>query len=241
VGLKRRIGTGWDEIDARAVSTIELGKDQEGRPIAARIGRYGPYVQVGDTDQRANIPENIPPDELSIESASAFLKQAAEGDKVLGVDPQTGKNIYVKSGRFGPYVKMGSETRSLDSHAQLATITLDEALSLLAEPKKSGRGRASQRMLKELGRHPESGEPLTVKSGRFGPYVTDGVVNASLPKGVDPITLTVERAAELIKAREDRMRSQGKDPRAKKAPKQKAPKRKSAGKSARKRVGSTTG
>ncbi len=303
VGLKRRIGSGWEEIDARAVSTIPLGNDDEGRPVAARIGRYGPYIQVGDSDLRANIPEDIPPDELNLDAAKEFLKQAAEGDKVLGVDPDSGKNVYLKSGRFGPYVqlgdpertekgtlkkggkpkmasvwpgkemedvalddalkylsfpkslgthpgtseevtvqdgrfgpyvKMGTETRSLENHEQLATITLDEALKLLAEPKKSGRGRASPKVLKDLGKHPESGEPMSVKSGRFGPYVTDGVVNASLPKGLEPEALTPVRAVELIKAREERMRSQGKDPRAKKE--KKTASRKKAAKKTKKKA-----
>ena len=282
VGLKRRIGSGWDQIDARAVSTIPLGTNADGQPVAARIGRYGPYIQVGDTDQRANIPDNTPPDELKPESVGALLAQAAHSERLLGNDPQTGKPVYLKSGRFGPYVqlgdpernekgalkkgrkpkmaslwpsmsaqaltlddalvllsyprtlgrhpqtgepvvvqdgrygpyvRMGAETRSLAGHEQLATITLAEALALLAQPKR-GRRAARQEVLAELGQHPTRDAALQVKNGRFGPYVTDCVVNASLPKGTDPASLTIAQAVELLEAREQRMRAQGKDPRA---------------------------
>jgi len=282
VGLKRRIGSGWEEIDAREVSTVTIGTDEQGRQIAARIGRYGPYLQVENTDQRVTIPPDLPPDELSMEAAHRLLSQAAQGDQVLGHVPDSGKPIYLKNGRFGPYVqlgdaqrtekgelkrgskpkmaslwpsmkpesvtledalmllsfpktlgvhpetnapitvqdgrygpyvKMGDETRSLANHEQLAGITLAEALELLAQPKHS-RGRGRQATILELGRHPESNAPLQIKSGRFGLYVTDGVVNASLPKHLDAGSVTIEKAVELIKAREQRLRDQGKDPRA---------------------------
>lgn len=302
VGLKRRIGSGWEEIDARKISTIPLGTDEEGQTIVARIGRYGPYIQVDDTDVRANIPEDIAPDELNLEVAKHLLTQAATGDKVLGHDPQTGKPVYLKKGRFGPYVQLGDpertdsgklkrggkpkmaslwpsmseetipldqalmllsfprvlgkhpdsgeeitvqdgkygpylkagpETRSLDSHEQLATLDLAGALELLAQPKKGRRGGPARGTSIDLGRHPESGANLQIKSGRFGPYVTDGVVNASVPKGVDPAQVTVEKAMELISNREDKLRAEGKDPRAPKPakPKRSARKKTSASKS----------
>lgn len=288
VGLKRRIGSGWEEIDARAVSTIPLGKTDDGQEVVARIGRYGPYIQVGDSNVRANIPADIPPDELDLDSAKELLKQAEKGDEVLGEDPETGKPVYLKTGRFGPYVqlgdaertdsgklkkggkpkmaslwpsmnpetvtlddalmllsfprtvgkhpetgeeitvqdgkygpyiKMGSETRSLDNHEQLASIDLEGAMAKLKEPKRGRRGAAAQPPIAELGKHPVHDLPMQVKNGRFGPYVTDGVVNASIPKGTDPTTLTNERAVELLHAREERMKAQGKDPRAEKAKK----------------------
>jgi len=280
--LKRRIGSGWEEIDAREISTITIGTDEQGRRIAARIGRYGPYLQVADTDQRVTIPPDLPPDELNVEAAHQLLTQANQSDQVLGHDPQSGKPIYLKNGRFGPYVqlgdaertekktlkrgskpkmaslwpsmkpetltledalillsfpktlgihpetkapitvqvgrygpyiKMGDETRSLANHEQLASITLAEALELLAQPKQ-GRGRGRQATILELGRHPQTDAPLQIKSGKFGLYVTDGMVNASLPKHLDPASVTVEKAVELISAREERLRQQGKDPRA---------------------------
>jgi len=282
VGLKGRIGSGWKKIDAREISSIPLGTDEQGQPIAARIGRYGPYLQVADSDKRVTIPNNIPPDELKVAMVQELLAQADKGDQVIGHDPDSGKPIYLKNGRFGyyvqlgdpeltekgtrkrngkprmasvwpsmdpenltladalkvlsfprtlgehpelkvpvtvqdgkygPYVKAGDETRSLDNHEQLSTITLAEALERLKQPK-GRRGRVDRQPAREIGKHPRSGAPLQVKSGRFGPYVTDGVVNASLPKALAPETLTVEKAVELLAAREQRLRDQGKDPRA---------------------------
>lgn len=282
VGLKGRIGSGWEQIDPREISRIPLGQDDRGRPVAARIGRYGPYLQVEDSDERVTIPNDIPPDELTVPKIKELLAQAAKGDQIIGNDPSTGKPIYLKNGRFGyyvqlgdpeltekgnrkrgvkpkmaslwptmnpealtlddalkvlsfpktlgehpeskapvtvqdgkfgPYVKCGDETRSLENHAQLESITLEQALEVLAQPKR-GRGRVDRQPPREIGQHPQTGAALAVKAGRFGPYVTDGVVNASLPKGMDPNAVTIEKAVELIAAREQRLRDQGKDPRA---------------------------
>ncbi|HSW46671.1 MAG TPA: type I DNA topoisomerase [Phycisphaerae bacterium] len=293
-GLKGRIGAGWDKIDARQISTIPLGKDDRGQMIVARIGRYGPYVQADDTDKRVTIPNDLPPDELSVSMASKLLEQAALGDKAIGDDPATGKPIYLKNGRFGnyvqlgdpevtekgtlkrggkpkmaslwptmtpetltlkdalmllsfprtvgehpethqpitvqdgkygPYLKTGENTRSLENHEQLGTLTVEQALKLLAQPKR-GRGRVDRQPPREAGRHPQSGAKLQVKAGRFGPYVTDGVVHASLPRGMDPNALTLDKAVELLAAREQKLRDQGKDPRAPK-PKRRSRKRKS--------------
>jgi len=295
VGLKELVGSAGDDIDPRAVSTIPLGESPEGVTILARVGRYGAYVQKENGELRASVPDDLPPDELTVEKAIEFLTEAAKGDKVLGNDPATSKPIYLKSGRFGPYVqlgdpeltekgkvkrggkpkmaslwpsmsmdsvtlddalkvlsfprelgthpetgevitvqdgrfgpymKMGTDSRSLSSHEQMATITLAEAVEIYKQPKR-GRGSSSQPVLSDLGKHPKSGDPLQVKSGRYGPYVTDGVVNASLPKGKDPNSLTVDEAVTLIEAREQRMRDQGKDPRSKKAKKSSAAKKKS--------------
>ncbi len=301
VGLKRRIGSGWEEIDAREISTIPLGADDAGRPVVARIGKYGPYVEVAGGEQRANLPADIPPDELNLESVSKLLEQAAQGDKVIGYDPKTKKPVYLKSGRFGPYVqlgdpektekgtlkrggkpkmaslwpsmnpstltldeallllsfprtlgqhpetqqpvtvqdgkfgpyvKAGEETRSLTNHAQLGTITLAEALELLKQPKARA-ARGKPQVMAELGVHPTSGAALQIKSGRFGPFVTDGVVNASVPKGVDPKTVTAERAVELLNAREEKLRAQGVDPRAPKEKLKDRGNRRSGGRAAR--------
>jgi DNA topoisomerase-1 len=114
-----------------------------------------------------------------------------------------GEEILVSNGRYGPFVKKGSETRSLDSEDQLLTITAEEALNVLAQPKTRGRGAAAP-PLKELGPDPSSGKPMVVKDGRFGPYVTDGETNASLRKGDEPETITVERAAERLADRRAR-------------------------------------
>lgn len=284
VGLKRRISSGGEKIDAREISAIPLGRDENGELVAARIGRFGPYIQVGDSDRRANIPEDTPPDELSLDAAKELLSRSTQGPQVLGQDPATGKPVYLKNGRFGPYVqlgdveltekgkrkkggkpkmaslwpsmkpesltlndailllsfprvvgkhpetggeitvqdgrfgpyvKMGDETRSLANHEQLATITLEEALALLAQPKLRGRGAARQQQpATEVGKHPVSGAAIQLKAGRYGPYVTDGVVNASLPKAMSPAEITTEKAVELLNAREQKMREQGIDPRA---------------------------
>jgi DNA topoisomerase-1 len=110
---------------------------------------------------------------------------------------------------------MGSETRSLDNQDQLATITLEQAVAKLAEPKR-GRRSGGASVIADLGAHPESGNPIQVKDGRFGPYVTDGAINATVPKGTDPATVDLDQAVELLAKREAKLRAQGKDPRAKK-------------------------
>ena len=112
---------------------------------------------------------------------------------------------------------MGDESRSLEDHEQMRKLTLLEAIAILAEPRRRRGQRTSQQVLAEVGKHPDSDAPITVRNGRFGPYVTDGVVNASLPKGRDPKNIDLQAALDLIAAREERMRAEGKDPRAPKA------------------------
>ena len=273
-GLKQRIDSSWEAIDARAISTIPLGEDADGRKIAARVGRYGPYLEAGDGEQRATLPDDQPPDELTIELALELLAQAALGGSVVATEPESDKPIYVKSGpngpyvqvgenddnggkpkraslwpdmaietltaeqaldllsyprvlgahpesgeeiaaqdgRYGPYIRAGKETRSLRDHEHLRVIDLDEAVRLLKEPKRRGRGAAAG-PLAVLGDHPESGASIELRNGRYGPYVTDGQVNASLPRGQEPSAVTLEDAVGMIAAREERMRAQGQDPR----------------------------
>jgi DNA topoisomerase I len=122
-------------------------------------------------------------------------------------------DLTAQDGRYGPYLKKGSDTRSLGSHEELATVDLERALELFRQPK-SRRGARAPAALAELGVDPRTQLPLVIKSGRFGPYVTDGTVNATIPKGRDPETVTLEQAVELIAAREEKLRDQGKDPRA---------------------------
>ena len=124
--------------------------------------------------------------------------------RIVGIDPADGEEIVVANGRYGPFVKRGADTRSLESEEQLLTLTLDEALALLAQPKQRGRRAAAAAPLRELGDDPVSGKPMVVKNGRFGPYVTDGETNASLRSGDDVETLTYERAVELMAARRER-------------------------------------
>jgi DNA topoisomerase-1 len=119
----------------------------------------------------------------------------------LGTDPATGEEITVQNGRYGPYVKRGTESRSLESEEQLFSVTHDEAVALLAQPKTRGRRAAAATPLRELGNDPVSGKPVVVREGRFGPYVTDGESNASLRKGDSVEEITIERAAELLAER----------------------------------------
>ena len=280
VGLKELVSSSADQIDARAVCSLPLGKNSRGEEIEARVGRFGPYLENAETQERATLPDGLAPDELTIEKAEEIFTAAAQGDRVLGEDPETSKPIYLKTGRFGPYVqlgdaepakkgakktpkpkmaslwkgmepgtvtledalnllsfpktlgtnpntgeeitvqdgrygpylKMGKDSRSLKDHEHMASITLDQAVEIYQQPKQ--RGRAASTVMKEIGEHPDTGLALVVKNGRFGPYVTDGVVNATVPKGQDPTAVDLDRAVELIAAREQKMRDQGKDPRA---------------------------
>jgi DNA topoisomerase-1 len=281
LGLKREVSTYLGEIDAREINSIPIGVGTDGQDIVARVGRYGPYLQRGE--DRVSIPEDLAPDELTIEKAEALLA-APSSDRVLGIDPESGQPVQVKAGRFGPYVqlgelvdggpkprtsslfasmspatisfeealellrvprvvgsdpesheeivahngkfgpylKKGTDTRSLLTEDQILSITVDEALALFAQPKTRG-GRNAKGPLREMGADPDTGLPMVVKDGRFGPYVTDGTTNASLRRGDDVESLTVERAAELLAER----RAAGPSTR-KKAVKKKAPAKKAA-------------
>jgi DNA topoisomerase-1 len=124
--------------------------------------------------------------------------------RVVGVDPANSEEITAQNGRYGPYLKRGNDSRSLTSEEQMFTITLDEALKIYSEPKRRGRQAAALPPLRELGTDPATGKPMVIKDGRFGPYVTDGETNASLRKGDDVVSITDERAAELLADRRAR-------------------------------------
>jgi DNA topoisomerase-1 len=115
---------------------------------------------------------------------------------VVGTDPESGDEITAQNGRYGPYLKKGTDSRSIDSEDKLLTMTLEEALAIYAQPKQRGRAAASPG--REIGDDPATGKKITVKSGRFGPYVTDGEYNATLRQGDDEATISLERAAELL-------------------------------------------
>jgi len=265
-GLKATIEERLGSIDARAINSIPIGADAQGREIVARVGKFGPYVERGE--DRGSIPDDIAPDELTIELATDLIERQGSGDKILGTDPDTGLVVLGRVGRFGPYVQLGEQEegskqkparasllkgmeldalslddalkllslprtvgtdengveiqafngrygpyiqrgedrRSLASEDELFTVTMEAALQLLAEPpRRRGQTRATAGPLRELGEDPVSKKPVVVRSGRFGPYVTDGVVNASLRKGDTIEALTLERAAELLQARRDRI------------------------------------
>ncbi|MEO6318149.1 MAG: type I DNA topoisomerase [Acidimicrobiales bacterium] len=228
-----------DELTiARAVEILSAPKGGEpigedpatGLPVFAKSGRYGPYVQLGDAD---TLPPDTKPKMSSLFQTMSLstitLDQALEVlqlPRIVGPHPDDGGEIVAANGKFGPYVKWGDETRSVDTEEQLLTITADEAAKILAEPKKFGRRNAAPAPpLKELGNDPVSEKPVVVKDGRFGPYVTDGETNASLRKGDSVENVTIERAAELLQIRRDAGPAKKTRKSAKKAPAKKAAKK----------------
>ncbi|MDT5392072.1 MAG: topoisomerase, partial [Mycobacterium sp.] len=287
-GLKKLVGGNLEEIDARLVNSIKLFDDSEGRAVNVRVGRNGPYLErmiLGDdgepTPQRANLSDDLTPDELTLELAEKAFATPQEGrslgvdpvsghevvakdgrygpyvtevlpappeepedgapakkgkkptgpkprtgsllrtmdletitledalrllslPRVVGVDPANGEEITALNGRYGPYLKRGTDSRSLATEEQMFTVTLDEALKIYAEPKRRGRQGAATPPLRELGNDPVSEKPMVIKDGRFGPYVTDGETNASLRKGDDVMSITDGRASELLADRRAR-------------------------------------
>ena len=306
-GLKKLVGVNLEGIDAREVNSINLFNDEHGRPIYVRVGKNGPYLErmiTGDdgepTPQRANLSDEITPDELTLELAETLFATPQEGrvlgvdpvtgheviardgrygpyvtevlppppddeggatakkskkptgpkprtgslfrsmdlqtvtlddalkllslPRVVGLDPENGEEITAQNGRYGPYLKRGNDSRSLTSENQIFEIALDEALKIYAEPKRRGRTGAAAPPLRELGNDSATGKPMVIKDGRFGPYVTDGETNASLRKGDDVLTITDERATELLAERRARgpVKRTAKKTSARKAPAKKA-------------------
>lgn len=194
-GLKQQLSNKVDEIDARSVSRILIGKPaegvgDEGEPVYVRVGRYGPFLEQGS--RRASLPEKMPPDELSLDTALEMLNKSIQDDEPLGICPETGKPIFIKTGRFGPYVQRGTaeddekpQNASLLSGMEPENVDVETALKLLSLPR-------------QLGNHAESGEPVVAHNGRFGPYVKCGSETRSLPAGLSPLDVTFEQAVELI-------------------------------------------
>ncbi len=185
-----------------------LGTDPEsGHEVLVRNGRYGPFVQLGERDEEANqrpktasLFKGMSIDSISLDEALRLLSLP----RVIGLHPENGQEVTAQNGRYGPYLKWGSESRSLEAEEQLFTISLDEALQILAQPRQPrGRGRAAA-ALRELGTDPSSGKPIVIKEGRWGPYVTDGDTNASLKRADMVEALTLERASDLLQERRDR-------------------------------------
>lgn len=213
-----------EELFATPQEGRVLGVDPEtGHEIVARDGRYGPYVtevlpeqpdndgDAGATAKKGKKPTGPKPRTASL-LRSMDLQTVTLDDalkllslpRVVGVDPETGEEITAQNGRYGPYLKRGKDSRSLTTEDQIFNITLEEALKIYAEPKRRGRQAASAPPLRELGIDPASGKQMVIKDGRFGPYVTDGETNASLRKGDDVLSITDERAAELLADRRAR-------------------------------------
>jgi len=220
---------------------IDLGAHPEtGLRVVAKNGRFGPYVTEllpEDAPKSAkprtgSLFKSMSLDSISLDDAVKLLSLP----RVVGEDPESGDEITAQNGRYGPYLKKGSDSRSLTSEDQLFTITLDEALRIYAQPKQRGRAAAAP-PLKELGNDPVSGQPVVVKSGRFGEYVTDGEYNATLRKDDTVEDLTLERAAELLAERRARgPAKKGAKKGAKKTTKKAAAKKSTAKKAATKKT-----
>ncbi|QXJ23449.1 type I DNA topoisomerase [Actinomadura graeca] len=215
-----------EELFAQPSGDRELGTDPEtGHVIVAKSGRFGPYVT-------EILPEPAPPaeGEKKKRTKKADAPKARTGSlfKSMSLDtitlddalkllslPRTlgeldGEPVTAQNGRFGPYIKRGTDSRSLGSEDELFTVTLDKAKELFAQPKQRGRGRAAAAApLRELGTDPASQKPVVVKEGRFGPYVTDGETNASLRKGDEVESITIQRAAELLAERREKVAAGG--------------------------------
>jgi DNA topoisomerase-1 len=298
-GLKERVAAGIENIDPRQISEFIIGTPETGEytaPIYLRVGRYGPYLEQGERDaenyRKASVPGELCPDELTLEKAFELLELGQQAEQPLGVCPDTGRDVYLKNGRFGPYVqlgggegddakprngsllkgmdqadvnlelalklltlprtvgqhlndsepvmahngrygpyvKWGSETRSLPEDISPLDVTLDQAVGLLAQPQQR-RGRAAPKEpIKVFAKSPVTGEVIKLLDGRYGPYVTDGVTNASLSKGSDPEQLTLEDALNLLAERATRGGTKKKKKAAKKSVEKKTVGKKTVGK-----------
>ena len=189
------------ELLSQPNQDVVLGTDPgTGFQVVAKSGRFGPYVTELPADdapasakpRTASLLKSMSLDTVTLDDALKLLSLP----RVIG--ELDGEQITAQNGRYGPYVKKGTDSRSLDREEQLFTLTLAAAKDLFSQPKARGRARAAAPPLRELGDDPDTGKPMVVKNGRFGPYVTDGETNASLRKGDDVDTLTVQRAAELL-------------------------------------------
>jgi DNA topoisomerase-1 len=200
-------------LKAKAEGPRTLGEDPKShKQVYLMTGRFGAYVQLGETPEkekgskakvekpkRASLPRNVSEADITFEKALELLQLPRE----VGKHPDDGEPILANFGRFGPYVKYKEEFRSLADEDQVFSISLDDAVALLRQPKRSRQRQQTRTVLKALGAHPTNGAAVQVLAGRYGPYVTDGTTNASLPKGADPAALTMEEGVELLKAREE--------------------------------------
>jgi DNA topoisomerase-1 len=190
----------------------ELGADPvSGHPVLVRSGRFGPYVQLGhngDKEKRptASLFKSMSVDTVTLDQALRLLSLP----RVVGHDPETGDEITAANGRYGPYVKRGGDTRSLQVEEELFTITLERALVVLAQPK-TRRGQTVRGPLKDLGADPATGWHIVVRDGKFGPYVTDGGVNASLRREDSVERITADRASALLAERREKLEGEGKE------------------------------
>ncbi|MGB7347283.1 MAG: type I DNA topoisomerase [Pirellulaceae bacterium] len=297
VGLKGRLKDKLEKIDAKQSAMFLLGTPSEGEhreEVFVRVGKYGPYIEQGE--RKASIPDGLPPDEMNLAKAIEMLSQSEVEIEPIGTHPETGKPIYIKVGRFGPYIQLGEsddeekrnqsllkgmevedltlemacklltlprtlgdfpdngqpiqafdgrygpyvkcekDTRSLPAGVSPLEVTLDEAIKLLREPKQRGRGTPKEPLRVFEKPSPITEKEVRILDGRFGPYVTDGETNASLRKGMDAKEMTFEAAIDLLAERAAKGPSKKKKKKkaAKKKPAKKkaAPKKKAAKKKA---------
>ncbi|WP_395107484.1 type I DNA topoisomerase [Actinomadura sp. SCN-SB] len=219
-----------EELFAQPSGDRELGVDPEtGHKIVAKSGRFGPYVteilpeaetaQEPKADGKAAPKKRAKKDAPKPRTASLFKSMSLDtvtledALKLLSLPRKLGEldgePVTAQNGRFGPYLKKGNDSRSLGSEEELFTVTLEQAKELFAQPKQRGRRAAAAPPLRELGDDPVSGKPVVVKEGRFGPYVTDGETNASLRKGDEVESITIQRAAELLAERREKVAASG--------------------------------
>jgi DNA topoisomerase-1 len=189
---------GGNGADAELAGPRPLGADPEsGEQVTVRKGPWGYYVQLGEGEKpkRVSLPKGMSPTEIDLETALKLLALPRE----IGTHPETGEIVYAGLGRFGPYLKHGKVYKNI-AQDELLTIGLNRAVALLAEARPA-RGRGKPEPMRALGNHPESGEPVQVFSGRYGPYVSSGKINATLPKDEKPEEVTLETAVQLLAAR----------------------------------------
>ena len=218
----RPMTPGANGPEAVPADGVLLGVDPEtGEKVTRRVGRFGPYLQLGEAadgekPQRASIPKNTKPESVTLEEALKLLSLPRE----IGIHPESGKPIVANFGRFGPFILHDGSYANLETAEDVFTVGINRAVDILAEKKLKGFSRPKQGALRDMGPHPDGCGNLQIMSGRYGAYVKFGKVNATLPQGTDPLTLSVEDAVALINARA------GKEPKAKK----KAPAKKAAAK-----------
>ncbi|HEY0303019.1 MAG TPA: topoisomerase C-terminal repeat-containing protein, partial [Rhizomicrobium sp.] len=187
---------GQNNADAQAAAPRELGIDPaSGEKVSLRSGRFGPYVQLGEgaKPKRSGIPKDYDVANVDFDYALKLLALPRE----VGLHPESGKPITANFGRFGPYVAHDGMYASLDSAEDVFTVGLNRAVDLIAEKKNNPRARRGPQALKELGNDP-SGTPVKLMKGRYGPYVTDGATNATVPDSDEPESITLEQALALI-------------------------------------------